>query len=290
MVLLVGVMVAGCTSNPTSTSDVVPPPTADQPAPTQTEAPTLEPSPTPVDWAVEINGTGITKAEYQAELARFQAATGTEMATEEREFVLQELINQLLLAQAAEAAGFIVDEAHVQERIAQLDIGDQALGDWLAQHGYTEDAFRVALARSIAAAWMRDQIIADVPKTAEQVHARQILLYNSDEAEAVYAQISSGADFATLAGQYDPLAKGDLGWFPRGYLTVPELDDVVFALEPGAYSSVVETAVGFHILQVVERDSARPLNISGYQVVQKAFLRNWLQERQKQSEINFYLP
>jgi peptidyl-prolyl cis-trans isomerase C len=290
MVSLAGVVVAGCTFNPTLTSDEVPVVQTDQPAPTQTEAATLEPSPTPVDWAVQINETGITKAEYQAELARYQAATGTELATEDEEFVMQEMLNQLLLAQAAEEAGFVVDDDQISQRIAQLDISDQALGEWLSAHGYDEESFRSALKLSIAAAWMRDQIVVGVPETAEQVHARQILLYNSDEAEAVYAQLSSGADFATLAGQYDLLAKGDLGWFPRGYLTVPELDDVIFALEPGEYSPVVETEVGFHILQVVERDSVYPLNFSAYQIVQKATLENWIQERQAQSEIIYYLP
>ena len=122
------------------------------------------------------------------------------------------------------------------------------------------------------------------------MHARQILLYNSDEAEAIYAQISSGADFETVAGQYDPIANGDLGWFPRGYLTIPELDDVVFALEPGEFSPIIETEIGFHILQVIERDSARQLNFSAYQVVQKAALKQWLQERQAQSEIVYSLP
>ena len=137
---------------------------------------------------------------------------------------------------------------------------------------------------------MRDQIIAGVPETAEQVHARQILLYNSDEAEALFAQLASGADFETLAGQYDPLAKGDLGWFPRGYLTVSALDDVVFALEPGEVSPIIETEIGFHIVQVIERDTARPLNFSAYQIVQKATLETWLHERQAQSDIIYYLP
>ena len=256
---------------------------------TDTPAP-LEPSETPVDLAVRVNGVGITKAEYQAELGRYLSAAGTELATEDEEFVIQDMIDQLLLAQAAAEAGFVVDDALLQKRIEQLDIGEQALQDWLDTHGYTDESFREALVRSIAAAWMRDQIIAEVPKAAEQVHARQILLYNSEEADGVFTQLEAGADFGTLAEQYDPLLKGDLGWFPRGYLTVPELDDVIFSLSPGGYSPIIETILGYHIVQVVEQDSAYPLNPNTYRIVQTQALEQWLLDRWAQSDIVIYSP
>jgi len=195
-----------------------------------------------------------------------------------------------LLAQAAVESGFLVDEAMVQSRIEQLDIGGDALQTWLDAHGYTDSSFRNALARSIAAAWMRDQVVSQVPKTTEQVHARQILLYNSEEADDVLNQLEAGADFETLADQYDPLLGGDLGWFPRGYLTVPELDDVVFNLSPGEYSSIIETMLGFHIVQVIEQGSAHPLNPNAYRVVQTQALEQWLLDRRAQSDIVIYSP
>ena len=204
--------------------------------------------------------------------------------------VLQELIDQLLMAQAAEDAGFIVDEAMVQSRIEQLDIGNDVLQSWLVEHGYTDESFRDALARSIAAAWMRDQITADVAKSAEQVHARQILLYNSEEADTVFNQLGAGSDFETLAVQYDPLGAGDLGWFPRGYLTVPELDDVIFSLSPGDYRPVIQTMLGYHIVQVIEKDAAYPLNPNAYRAVQIQALEQWLQEHRSQSDIIINLP
>ncbi len=290
LLLFASLLIAGCTSEPAA--EVDDPSQGSETVPTQTEVPTLEPSLTPIDFAIQVNGMIITTAEFQAELARYLAAvgTGTELATTDEEIVVQELVNQLLLAQAAQESGFAANETIVQQRIDQLDIGDQALQDWLTDHGYTQESFRLALARSIAAAWMRDKIIADVPKTAEQVHAHQILLYNSEEADDVYAQLSAGTDFETLVEQYDPRTKGELGWFPRGYLTVPELDDVIFALEPGEYSSIIETRLGFHIIQVIERDDNYPLDFSSYQVVQKIALENWLNDRLSQSEVKYNLP
>ena len=248
------------------------------------------PSTTPVELAAQVNGEGISLAEYETELALFHAAAGTSLAAYGEEKVLENMIDQVMLAQAAAEAGFVVDETLLQTRIDKLNIGEQALQDWLAVHGYTEPSFRQALARSIAAAWMRDQIIAGVSKTAEQVHARQILFYDLDEANNVFAQLEAGTDFRTLAAQYKPLTSGDLGWFPRGCLTVPELDKVLFALEPGEYGPVIETQLGFHIVQVIERDPQRPLSPDAYRVIQIQAIQQWLNDRRSQSEIIIISP
>jgi peptidyl-prolyl cis-trans isomerase C len=229
-------------------------------------------------------------AEYQAELARFRAASGTGMATYGEEKVLEDMIDQLLMAQAASEAGFIVDEQLVQERIDQLDLGEGDLTEWLADHGYTQATFREALARAVAAAWMRDQIAGEVPESTEQVHARQILLYNVEDAQGVYAELESGVDFETLAAEYAPLTLGDLGWFPRGYLSEPALTEAAFSLEPGAYSEVIETRLGYHIIQVLERQARRPISFDARQVLQIQALSEWLQERRDQSEINILVP
>jgi hypothetical protein len=93
--------------------------------------------------------------------------------------VLEDLINQALLASAASQNGFSMDEAMLDERTQSLidQLGGQAaLDGWMQTYGYDQATFRQALERSIASAWMRDQIAAGVPKTAEQVHASDIAL------------------------------------------------------------------------------------------------------------------
>jgi len=243
-----------------------------------------------VPLAASINGQGLPLDEYQAELSRAQATAGTGLATYSDDDVLQNLIDEYLLAQGAAEAGFAPDETLVQARISQLALDKETLQDWLAKNGYSQESFEHSLARSIAAAWMRDQIIAGVPSTAEQVHARQILLYNSDQAESVYAQLQAGSDFVTLATEYDPLALGELGWFPRGYLTIPELDDPVFSLQPGEYSQIIETSLGFHIVQVIERDPQHPLSPGAFKALKDQAIHNWLVERYDQSNIQILLP
>ncbi len=76
-------------------------------------------------------------------------------------------------------------------------------------------------------------------------------------AEAILDSIKHGADFAEMAKKYsdDPgSAKegGDLGFVKRGVF-YPEFEAAAFALKPGQISGVVETPVGFHIIQLLER-------------------------------------
>ena len=295
LLLSLGVFwLSACNNNPTSPT---PPPLAsDASATPSITATAINTSYTPstpdpsLPLAAKINGQGITFEEYQAELSRAQAASSISLTTYSDAQVLQNLIDEVLLAQAAGEAGFIPDEALLQARIAQLGLDEQALQDWLTSNEYSQASFEQALSRSIAAAWMRDQIIASVPSTAEQVHARQILLYNSDEAKNVYAQLQAGSDFATLAAQYEPLALGDLGWFPKGYLTTPELDDPIFSLQPGEYTPVIETILGFHIVQVIERDPQHPLSPGALQTTKVQAIQNWLAERQSLSDIQISVP
>ena len=258
----------------------VPLQTAPQPSPT--------PPPTEVPLAARVDENGITLLEYQSELALYKAAKGTELAPEDEQRVLDDLIDQTLLAGAAEQKGFMVDEALLDERIGLLvgQLGsEEALASWLSTYQYDQPTFRRALRRSVAAAWMRDQIASGVPPTAEQVHARQILLYNSEQAAEIYRQLEAGNSFRNLALQYDPLTGGDLGWFPRGYLPDPNVEQAAFNLQPEVYSPVIETAAGFIILQVLESDPQRPLSPEALLVLQTQAVQTWLEGRRSEAQI-----
>jgi len=263
------------------------------PTGTPTPSPTpLPPTPTPIPLAATVNGEGITEAEFEAELARFQsaqAALGNTVSLEEAtQRVISDLVDQVLLAQGAQAEGFSVDEATVQSRVDRLAEqvgGADKLAVWESQHGYTDESFRLALSRQIAAAWMRDTITAAVHETAEQVHVRQILLYNSDMAQKVLEQLKAGADFGTLAAQYDPATQGELGWFPRGYLLQPQIEAAAFTLQPGQISDVIQTSVGYHILMVLERDPNHLLSPDARLTLQNQALADWLQEQHTKSTI-----
>ncbi len=258
------------------------------PATTSTPEP---PTSTPVPAAATVNGEIIALTEYQAEIQRYksaQTALGKTVTDEEAErIVLDELISETLLAQAARADGLIVTESALQSRIDALVAtlgGADKLSAWQFAHGYTDESFRVALKRSAEAALMRDKIIAQVPLTTEQVHARQILFYNASEAQAVLDEINSGTSFDQLALLYDPATRGELGWFPRGYLLEPSIEEAAFALQPGQVSAVIQSGIGFHIIMVVERGD-HALSPDARYTLQQSALQNWLTQQRAQSQI-----
>ena len=265
------------------------------PTPVSTPTATLTPVPptaTPEPMALTVNGEGITYPEFDAEVARYtsaQTALGkTVDSPTATSAVIEDLVAQLLLAQAAHTNGFTLDDTGLQARIDSLVAqigGADALSAWEQAHGYTDQTFRSALRRAAESAWMRDKIISSVPSTAEQVHVQQILLYNQDTAQNFLAQLNGGADFNELALRADPLTRGDLGWVPRGYLLNPAIEDAAFNLQAGVHSDVIATEVGFHILRVLERDPARALSPDAYLALQELALKKWIEAQRASATV-----
>jgi peptidyl-prolyl cis-trans isomerase C len=229
-----------------------------------------------------------------AELARYQQSQtgmGNTVSTETaRQTVMKDTVDTLLLAQGASTYGYTVDDATLQSRIDKLTSqvgGAGALKAWESTHSYSDVDFRSELRRQIAASWMRDRVTASVPATADQVHVKQILLYNANDAQQALGDLQSGTTFDNLAAQYDPVTKGDLGWFPRGYLPDPAIETAAFALQPGQYSAVVQDETGYHILYLVERDPTRPLSPDALLTLEARALQDWLAQRRKESIITY---
>lgn len=288
--LLFVLMLAAC-SRANGTADAA----AITPTPVPPTQTPLPPSETPVALAAIINGEPILLEEFNAEVQRCQtahSALGTFPSEEEtRRIVLDDLISQVLLAQGAAEAGFTLDDSALQMRLEALAAqagGAEALRAWQQAYGYSEDGFRAALRRAIAAAWMRDKIISSVPHTARQVHVRQILLYNEDVAQSYYKQLQAGANFEELAIRVDPITRGDIGWFPRNYLASKEVEDAAFRLEIGAVSEIIKSEAGYHILKVLEVQDDRPLSPDALLALQNRALSDWLAERRRQSTINIH--
>ena len=257
--------------------------------------PTLTPVPataTPQPSVATVNGEGLTVAEFQAQVAEYktsQTALGKTVDNQAAvKTVLEDLIAQMLLAQSARAGGYDLTDSAFQARLAALAEqlgGADKLTAWESAHGYSDEIFRISLKRSIEAAWMRDKIITAVPRTADQVHVRQILLYNSDDAQAVLTQVQGGADFDSLAAQYDPVTRGELGWFPKGYLLEPQIEEAAFSLQVGQFSGVIQTEAGFHIIKVLEREPQHPLSPDAYLAVQELALKDWVSKQRAEAAV-----
>ena len=265
-----------------------PPNTPTPQLPTATPVP---PTATPPPSVATVNGEYITAAEFQAEFARYksaQTALGIKISEEDaNKVVLEDLIAQVLLSQAAREANFNLTESDLKSRLDALSTsigGAETLSAWQSAHGYDDASFKVALKRSVEAAWMRDKIIANVPTSMEQIHVRQILTYNEQDANAALNELKTGADFDKLAAQFDSITLGELGWAPRGYMFDAKADEAMFALQAGAYSDVIATDAGFHIFKIIERGD-HPLSPDALLAMQELALKNWVAEQRAKSEI-----
>ena len=90
------------------------------------------------------------------------------------------------------------------------------------------------------------------PKTTDRLKNQY-----RDFAKAVLDSIKQGASFEEMAKKYseDPGSKaygGDLGFVKKGVF-YPQFEAAAYALEVGQLSDVVETPVGYHIIELLER-------------------------------------
>lgn len=257
--------------------------------PIPTPIPSASPEPptaTPEPLAASVNGEGIPLAEWDAQVTEYieaRTALGETVSEEDASTaVLEDLIAQVLLSQAARQAGFELTPEALQTRMQELekDVGGaDKLVAWQNAHGYTESTFALALQRSAEAAHMRDQIATAVPRTAEQVHVQQILLYNEGDATRISNQLKGGVDFDLMAASVDPRTRGELSWFPRGYLLEPEIEEAAFSMQVGDVSEIIRTKVGYHIIKVLERDPDRALSPDAYLALQELALKDWVAQQ-----------
>lgn len=165
---------------------------------------------------------------------------------------------------------------------------DQVFG---LTHMNNDDYMRLvakpALARELVNGYFQQQ----VGQSAEQVHARHILVGTEELADKLYAELQADPS------KFDDLAKedstdtatapngGDLGWFTAGVM-VPAFEDVAFALDPGQISEPFQTQFGWHIVQVIEKSDDRALTDDQISQAVSAESDRWLSDQRDAADIS----
>lgn len=288
---LLGAFILTACIDPTLTPQPVDTPLANTPTPVP---PTMTPSPTPEPQAALVNGQPILLADYEREVALYvesMAAAGQDAATEEgqdaleqgRALVLDMMINQVLIEQAAHAAGVMVNDEELDATIQTLreETGEEAFQQWLTDQGMSLEEFRVRLRSDMIATQMANRAVEVVPTHSEHIHARHILANTEEEARQILNQLQAGDDFVSLARTYSQDTStrdtgGDLGFFPQGILTAPEVEAAVFALQPGQFSDIIQSSMGYHIVQVVERIPDMEIDPENIRLLREKASREWL--------------
>jgi parvulin-like peptidyl-prolyl isomerase len=164
----------------------------------------------------------------------------------------------------------------------------QATLDNFKKYGISENTLRVVYENQLLRNKVVEAVTTDLPKAEEQVWARHILIENQSEANAVYALLLQGVDFAQLAREKSAdtgsgSAGGDLGWFGKGVM-VSEFEDAAFSQKIGEIGKPVQSQFGYHIIQVIDR---RELPVSASQLEQnrQTAFSEWLTTTREASAI-----
>lgn len=199
-----------------------------------------------------VNGAPITAADLNAILGELPAQYQQLPDETLYDGIREQLIDQRLLAAAAQAADL---ESHPAVRRA-MDMQRQGL---LADFMLRAEIARRVTEEAIAAAYAeRYENAPPVP----EVRASHILVASEEQAKALKAELDAGADFAALASEHGTDGTksrgGDLDWFARDMM-VEAFADAAFAMEVGAYSEPVQTQFGWHLIHLTgKRDRPVP--------------------------------
>lgn len=270
-------------------------------------ADTPEPTATGEPQAAVVNGESISMASYEQQVALYEAsmvAAGQDLSTSEgkeamsqgRQWVLNLMIEQTLIEQAAAREGILVGDDEVDATIASLreEIGEEDFNTWLAQEDLTLEQMQERLRSDMIATQMANRIAEAVPARAEHVHARHILVDTEEEARRILSQLQAGGDFVSLAQTYSQDVStrdvgGDLGFFPQGVLTSDEVEQAAFALQPGQLSDVVQSELGYHIVQVVDRNPDQEISPENLRLLKDQAVRSWLDELRASADIQVFV-
>jgi peptidyl-prolyl cis-trans isomerase C len=169
--------------------------------------------------------------------------------------VLDEVVDQRLLA--GEAVRRKLDKDPVAQR-RMTAARDRVLGDMLVE-SVVSDAVNDNAVRGL----YQEQL--KLAKRSEEIHARQIVLPNAAEAEAVKKLLAAGASFEALAMEKSSDAAtrfngGDLGYFTIDVM--PEAYDAALkAAKPGQVVGPFPVEGGFALVKVEDRRVEQPITL-----------------------------
>ncbi len=119
-----------------------------------------------------------------------------------------------------------------------------------------------------------------------RIKIRQIVVEKEDVAKRLYKEIQEGAALGVLAKEYsvapEAFKNGETDWIEKGSL---EVFDQAFRLSPGQRSKIVKSPYGFHIYEVIKKESEVHLSLQEA----RATVGRHLREKQEQIAFSSWL-
>jgi foldase protein PrsA len=296
IILLISIFtLVGCASG-----DATPPPIT-RPAETlsaQGLVPSLPLNQEGVPIVARVNGEDITQTQFDRALARSSDLGATTSYDAFAEMVLNTLIEQVLINQAALQLGITVSDEEISAEIAELRAlvpDDTAWAAWLAENQFAnEDEYRLITRDSLITQKVQAQIIQPVEGSITEIRARHILVNEESLAQSLATIIRTGdAEFGQMAAEYskDVTTReqgGDLGWFTPDMLIVPQLADFALTLPLNTVSDPFLTELGYHIVEVLETRTRATSDSESVQDSRNQF-ESWLNSQYQSATIERFL-
>ena len=196
------------------------------------------------DVAVRIDGEEIHYGDFEAYLRQNLDGTDSSLDSEVQSQLFDQYLDAQLLIRLAIERGLVEPGVDHRQAMAFL-LRDDSRRHW------TE-----AELRAYYLAHQSDY------RRPEEVHLRQILVSDRDDAEQAQRAIAAGEDFAEVAARFSQEPRAYLGG-DQGRLARDDLPsayvDAIFELAPGEVTSIISADYGYHLFQVVERYPAEIL-------------------------------
>jgi len=239
-----------------------------------------------------VNESVILRSELDARLVPVLSMTAPIARQQRIAKTLDEMINEELIVQAAEAAKIQVDSSEIQAALDEIkqqnNLDDAGLAQALAMQGYTLQAYKLDLRRQMLRLRAINQLVGPkVQVTDEDVRARydqlqrrsatveavflshilirlpahpteqQMVQANEKVAKAI--EETKMTPFAVVAQRISASPDIVLGWFQRGSLD-PAFEQIVFSMQKGEVRGPVPGPDGLHVIRVddIKQSALKP--------------------------------
>ncbi len=238
-----------------------------------------------------VNGEKINMSELNIRVDQAAARYGYDLDSEEgkefvgylREQILQSMIEEKVILQAAAEKDIVADKELVDKELeeSKSQFGNQEEYEaYLKELKLTEKDLRMYIEHSLILNELFDDITKDVTSTTkdieqyyqdnqseffvpEQVHAYNIVVKTEEEAKDVIKRLDEGESFEELAVELsiDTTAqsnRGDIGYITKEDALLEEFKEAAFQLEVGQYTKEpIGTMYGYHVIKVVDKKEAK---------------------------------
>jgi len=227
----------------------------------------------------KINASEITVSDFEQEYVEYLIRTGRNDTRHERYRYLNEMIDNLLLANAA------MNENYLSNQIYRDAV-------WFQKRKSLADLYFVDQINDSLEAPKDDEVRKAYAKSKRKVYVRHLFSKDEEELYKYYNQLEQGEDFVDVANEFYETQKYDstAGYLgPITYFGIDEnFAETAFSFNEGEYSRPIRTSFGYHIVYVELVIRQAMLIESEYQV-RKQGIENKLKQRNQALQANSYI-